>query len=225
MKTRRAIAATAAAALLIGSGIAAIGTTSAHARHGVGVSHGAGPGSAITTDLVRDRWLESQVDRQTSAVTRQALREALAQARSTFRDAVAAAGTDAAVRETARLAYATAVGQAVSAFDMATLPADQVSVVTAYRTAITSATEDLRAAVQAARADLRASGDALNAALTTALGGALSAEERRAAFETHREGMTSVRGTYRDALRNASTQFAAAVEAARLDLMAALNPV
>ena len=108
---------------------------------------------------------------------------------------------------------------------MATLPADQVSVVTAYRTAITSATEDLRAAVQAARADLRASGDALNAALTTALGGALSAEERRAAFETHREGMTSVRGTYRDALRNASTQFAAGVEAARLDLMAALNPV
>lgn len=223
MGTRRTVAAT-TAALLIAAGTVGAGATLAQAReshpprHGIGVGHGA-PGM---NGPLKDRWLESQVDRQVSAEARLALREALSSARDTYRLALESAGSDAALRETARRAYLTAVGEAVAAFDAATLPADVAAAVTAYRSAVRAAAEAVRTAIQESRGVLRVALDDARARLATALVSATTPDEEEAARSAFRTAVNAARTAHVASLHAAQENVKAAIEKARTDLLTAL---
>jgi hypothetical protein len=210
---------------MIATGIAAAGTTTAQARDARGTGHEVGSGHGTSTlGPLKDRWLESRVTRSANREARRALTSALASARAIYRAALDESGQSARDREVARRAYLADVSLALRAFDAATLPADVLPAVSAYRSAIANASESLRASIVATRDALRRSMSAARDQLTEDLASAAGAEDRTAAYSAFRASVTAARESHLAALKVAKDAVQTAVAAARSDLAAALPP-
>ena len=230
MRIRRPIAA-AAAALLLGSGAIAGTATAASAHEKPGHSQGPRPGAGDQGNPgghrgeSKDRWLESRITRTVTPEAIAALRDAMSAAREDLKVALEAAGDDAALREAAFTAYRAAEAAAVLAFDTATLPADQLAAVTAYRSALAAAETQLRADMKAAKDTLDAATVQARADLKAALAAATTREERRAAFEAFKAATEPARDAFKVSLRAAHETVKASVDAARAALEAAIPAV
>ena len=227
MRIRRPVAA-AAAVLLVGSG-AIVGTaTAASAHEKPGHSQGPRPGAGDHGNPgghrgeSRDRWLEAHVTRTVTPEAIAALRDAHKTAREGLRSALESAGDDAALRDAAFAAYRDAEAAALLAFDTATLPADQLAPVSAYRSALIAAEVQLRADLKAAKDTLDASTAQARADLKSALAAATTRDERRAAFEAFKAATEPAREAHKATLKAAHDTVKAAVEAARAALEAAI---
>lgn len=224
MRIRRPVAA-AAAALVLGSGVVAVTATAASAHERPGHSQGPRPGAGHNDQRGThgiDRWLESRVDRTVTPEAKEALQTAREAARNALRSALETAGSDAAAREAAWSAHASAMSAALLAFDTATLPADQVAAVTAYRAAIAGIESDLRTTLAAAKDQLKASTDAAREEFRAAMAAATTWEERKTAIDALKTATRPAREAFAAAMASARDNALAGVEAARTALEAAI---
>lgn len=226
MRIRRPLA-IAATALVLSSGVIAGTATAATADDHRGSGHGQRPGHDLGSALGhgKDRWLESHVDRTATDGAKSALAAAMIEARTAYRAALEAAGSDEAAREAARVAYAADRSTAYLAFDTATLPVDQVAPVTAYRAAMQAAEGQLRDDILAAKSQLKIITDPARATFQEAMQAATTFAERRAAIDAFRAAVEPARDAFKVQLTAAQESVLASVQAARAALEAAIPSV
>ena len=219
--TQRIAAAIAAVSLIAGGAVAGATAASAHPGDNRPNSSATKPSHHAQ---VFDRWLDDQVDRTVTDEAQATFDAARAEAREALKAAMEAAGDDRDAKEAARAEFRTAMSAAVTAFDQATLPADQVQPVADYREALVVAKTARNNTEAAAKADFKAARAELRATFDAAKEVATTDEEKRDARQAFRSGMREAKGELKTAKQAAKDTFRSDIDTARDALVAALNP-
>jgi hypothetical protein len=219
--TQRIAAAIAAVSLIAGGAVAGATAASAHPGDNRPSSSTNKPSHHAQ---VFDRWLDEQVDRTVTDEAQATFDAVRAEAREALKAAMEAAGDDRDAKEAARAEFRTAMSTAVTAFDQATLPADQVQPVADYREALVVAKTTRNNTEAAAKADFNAARTELRATYDAAKEAATTDDERRDARQTFRSGMREAKGELKAAKQAAKDTFRADIATAQDALVAALNP-